>query len=403
VQSEPDALNPASRIWIGKLTLTDFRNYRAATLTAKPSSVVLAGPNGAGKTNCLEAVSLLTAGRGLRSLPFAELARSGGSGGWAIAARLSIADEEIEIGTGVQLPPNGILSARAPRVVKIDHAIAKGSGALARIRMLWLTPSMDGLFTGPASERRRFLDRLVLSLDPTYASAAAVFDRAMRQRNKALETFSPAQLLNAIEAQMADAAVSMAAARMHALQSLGREIAAEHEREPDSLFPWAEVALQGQLEAQIGSMDKTQISDAYRQLLTQARDRDRAAGRTLSGPHRSDLEVTHGPKRLPAKMCSTGEQKALLIGLVLAQARLIRKTCGGVSPLILLDEVAAHLDPGRRLALFSSIASLNAQVWMTGTDSDIFAPLKNVTETQLFLVSNGAIMPENDAKSASEH
>jgi DNA replication and repair protein RecF len=403
VQSAPQVLDPSSRIWIGKLTLTDFRNYSAATLGARPGPVVLTGPNGAGKTNCLEAVSLLTAGRGLRSLPFSDLARSSGSGGWAIAARVSIAGEETEIGTGVQLPPDGVLSARAARIVKIDHALAKGSGALAAVRMLWLTPAMDGLFTGPASERRRFLDRLVLSLDPSYASAAAVFDRAMRQRNKALETLSPPQLLNAIEAQMASAAVSMAAARASTTQALSSEILEERDRDPDSVFPWAGLALQGHLEGQAGYVDEGEMTAAYCHLLAQSRDRDRAAGRTLTGPHRSDLEVVHGPKGVAAKMCSTGEQKALLIGLVLAQGRLIKKSCGGVSPVILLDEIAAHLDLGRRLALFSSIASLNAQVWMTGTDADIFAPLRDVTETQLFIVSNGAIMPANDAESPSRH
>ncbi len=396
-------MEKSSRIWIGKLTLTDFRNYRAATMAVQPGSVVLVGPNGAGKTNCIEAVSLLTAGRGLRSLPFSELARSGGAGGWAIAARVSISGEDIEIGTGVQPSPGGVVSARAARIVKIDHDIAKGSGALASVRMLWLTPAMDGLFTGPASDRRRFLDRLVLSLDPSYASAAAIFDRAMRQRNKALESMSPPQLLTAIEAQMADAGVSMAAARRRATESLAGEIMEECERDPDSVFPWAGLTLQGHLEGQVGDMDEGEMIDAYRQLLSRARDRDRAAGRTLTGPHRSDLEVTHGPKNTPAKMCSTGEQKALLIGLVLAHARLIKKTSGGISPLILLDEIAAHLDLGRRLALFSSIASLNAQVWMTGTDADIFSPLQNVTETQLFLVSNGAIVPANDAESAQEH
>ena len=372
-------------------------------MTVRPGPVVLVGPNGAGKTNCLEAVSLLTAGRGLRSLPFADLARSGGSGGWAIAAHVSIAGEDLEIGTGVQSSPDGIVSARAARIVKIDHAIAKGSGALAPVRMLWLTPAMDGLFTGPASDRRRFLDRLVLSLEPSYASAAAIFDRAMRQRNKALESLSPPQLLNAIDAQMADAAVSIAAARRRATESLADEIQEERERDPNSVFPWAGLTLQGHLEGQVGATDEGTMSDAYRRLLANTRDRDRAAGRTLTGPHRSDLEVTHGPKSTPAKMCSTGEQKALLIGLVLAHARLIKKTSGDISPLILLDEIAAHLDLGRRLALFSSIASLNAQVWMTGTDADIFLPLRNVIETQFFHVSNGAIVPANDAEAASEH
>jgi len=396
-------LETSSRIWISKLTLTDFRNYRAATITVRPAPVVLVGANGAGKTNCLEAVSLLTAGRGLRSLPFSDLGRSGGSGGWAVAARVSIAGEDLEIGTGVQPSSDGIVSPRAARIVKIDHAMAKGSGALAPVRMIWLTPAMDGLFTGPASDRRRFLDRLVLSLEPSYASAAAVFDRAMRQRNKALEQLGPPQLLNAIEAQMAEAAASIATARRRATESLAGEILEERDRDPDSVFPWAGLTLQGHLEGQAVAMDEGDISDAYRQLLASARDRDRAAGRTLIGPHRSDIEVTHGPKSAPAKICSTGEQKALLIGLVLAHARLIKKTSGGISPLILLDEIAAHLDAGRRRALFSSIASLNAQVWMTGTDADIFSPLGDVIETQFFHVSNGAIVLANDAESASKH
>lgn len=396
-------MEPSPRIWIGKLTLTDFRNYRAATIGVRPGPVVLAGPNGAGKTNCLEAVSLLSAGRGLRSLPFSELSRSSGAGGWAIAARVSIAGDELEIGTGVQPSADGFVSARAARIVKIDQSVAKGSGALARIRMLWLTPAMDGLFTGPASDRRRFLDRLVLSLEPSYASAAAVFDRAMRQRNKALESLSPPQVLTAIEAQMADAAVAMAEARKRATESLILEIQEERDRDPGSVFPWAGLCLQGHLEAQAGAMAADEMAVSYRRLLANARDRDRAAGRTLVGPHRSDLEVTHGPKMLPAKMCSTGEQKALLIGLILAQARLVKKISHGAAPLILLDEIAAHLDLGRRLALFSSIASLNAQVWMTGTDMDIFSPLRNATETEFFHVSNGAIVPANDAESASEH
>jgi DNA replication and repair protein RecF len=403
VQSPPQDFEPSRRIWVGKLTLTDFRNYRAASIAPGPGAVVLTGANGAGKTNCLEAVSLLTAGRGLRSLPFFDLVRSGGAGGWAIAARLRIADEEIEIGTGVQPSPDGAVSARAARIVKIDHSIAKGSGALARIRMLWLTPAMDGLFAGPASERRRFLDRLALSIDPAYANAAATFDRAMRQRNKALETFSPAALLDAIEAQMAEAAAAMAAARARSVESLAAEIEAERDNDPDSLFPWAALTLQGHLEEQASQVNETALAASYRLMLTQGRDRDRAAGRTLAGPHRSDLDVVHGPKQTPAKMCSTGEQKALLIGLALAQARLVQKVSGGVSPVILLDEIAAHLDLGRRLALFSRLAGLNAQVWMTGTDADIFMPLKNVTETQLFLVSNGTIMPANDAESALEH
>jgi DNA replication and repair protein RecF len=391
------------RIWISKLTLTDFRNYRSATLEPAPAPVVLAGSNGAGKTNCLEAISLLTAGRGLRSLPFSELARRGGAGGWAVAANLVAGSEAIQIGTGVQLPPGGVLGARSPRIVRIDGALAKGSGALARIRIVWLTPAMDSLFTGAASERRRFLDRLVLSLDPAYAGVAAAFDRAMRQRNKALEALSPPQLLDAIEAQMADAAIEIAALRTSAIESLASEIAQERGRSPDTAFPWAGLTLTGHLENQIGDTPASEIRNGYARLLACSRERDRSAGRTLAGPHRSGLEVAHGPKNMPAKTCSTGEQKALLIGLVLAQARLVKSVSRGIAPLILLDEIAAHLDISRRMALFSSIASLNAQVWMTGTDLAAFEPLREVPDAQFFVVSNGTFTLENDAESGSRH
>jgi DNA replication and repair protein RecF len=403
LRPDGEDLTSSTRIWIGKLTLTDFRNYRAAALLAAPNPVVLTGSNGAGKTNCLEAISLLTAGRGLRSLPFSELARSGGSGGWAVAAQMFIGEKETLIGTGIQLPLDGVLSARAPRTVKIDQAVAKGSGALAHVRILWLTPAMDSLFTGPASERRRFVDRLAVSLDPGYAGAASAFDRAMRQRNKALEGFTPPRLLDAIEAQMADAAVSVAAGRHRAIQSLASEIIDERDRTPGSVFPWAGLSLTGHLENQIGSANENEIRSSYERVLAESRERDRAAGRTLTGPHRSDIEVVHGPNVMPAKMCSTGEQKALLVGLVLAQARLIKGAADGLAPLILLDEIAAHLDRGRRVALFSSIASLNAQVWMTGTDADTFAPLREVSAAQFFLVSNGAFVPGNDAESSSKH
>ena len=389
-----------TRFWVSRLTLTDFRNYRSATLTPSPCPAVLAGPNGAGKTNCLEAISLLTAGRGLRSLPFSELARGGGAGGWAAAAKVFAGEEEIQIGTGLQPPPGGTSSARTQRIVRIDGVAAKSSGALARIRILWLTPAMDSLFTGAASERRRYLDRLALSLDPDYARAAATFDRAMRQRNKALETMSPSQLLDGIEEQMAAPAVEIAAMRHRAVRSLAREIAGERERVPDSVFPWAELSLLGHIEAQVAGSPLDQVRESYTRLLAASRERDRAAARTLTGPHRSDLEVRHGPKAMPAKMCSTGEQKALLVGLALAQARLVRQASGGISPLILLDEIAAHLDEERRRALFSSIASLNAQVWMTGTDHATFAPLREVSEAQFFLVSGGGFSVLNGAESS---
>jgi DNA replication and repair protein RecF len=391
------------RICISKLTLTDFRNYKSAALSCSPLPCVLFGGNGAGKTNCLEAISLLTAGRGLRGLTFSELARHGGSGSWAVSAQLCIGRDGVQIGTGIQPVQGGGSASRTPRLVKMDGVLAKGSGALARVRMLWLTPAMDSLFTGRASERRRFLDRFVLSLDPSYANAAAAFERAMRQRNKALETFAPPQLLDALEDQMAEAAVQVATARRSAVETLAAEILAERDREPNSAFPWSEIVLTGHLESRIGTESPSDAGTEYRRLLRHMRERDSAAGRTLIGPHRSDLDVTHGPKGMAAKLCSTGEQKALLVGLILAQARLIKTSGEGVPPLILLDEVAAHLDLDRRLSLFSSIAALRAQVWMTGTDREMFAPLHEAQAAQFFLVSNGAFLHADDAESGSKH
>jgi DNA replication and repair protein RecF len=223
----------------------------------------------------------------------------------------------------------------------------------------------------------------------------------MRQRNKALEDMSAPKLLDGIEVQMAEAAAKMAAMRHRAIMALAAEIAAERARVPDSAFPWAELSLVGHLEAQADSTSVAEMAESYAYSLANSRERDSAAGRTLAGPHRSDLEVTHGPKAMPAKMCSTGEQKALLVGLALAQARLVKEVAGGIAPLILLDEIAAHLDEDRRAALFASIASLNAQVWMTGTDSAMFVPLRDATEVQFFRVSEGAFTPINSVESGS--
>ncbi len=363
---------------------------------------MLIGSNGSGKTNCLESISLLTAGRGLRGVPFSELARRAGPGNWAVSATVSIGAEPLKIGTGVQAAGDGG-TMRPARLVKVDEAFAKSSAALARIRMLWLTPAMDGLFTGPASERRRFIDRFVLAVNPAYAKAASDFERAMRQRNKALEELASPRLLDAIEEQMAIAAVAIAIARQEAFSALAAEIQEQRERTPGSSFPWAEISVAGELEAKAGIDASSTIQSAYAMRLAQGRDRDRMAGRTLTGPHRTDLDVLHGPKAMPAKLCSTGEQKALLVGMVLSQARLIKRLNEHISPIILLDEVAAHLDHDRRLSLFCSIADLMAQVWMTGTDSETFRPLLEAQAAQFFLVSNGAFLPLNDAESIPKH
>lgn len=384
IAAETDAAG--RRLWLARLGLMDFRNYASASLHLGPESVILNGSNGAGKTNILEAVSLLAPGRGLRGANFAELARLDASSGWSVSARASIDGAEIVLGTGQIAPPGN--PAPLGRMVRIDGAPASGSGALGDyIQVLWLTPAMDGLFTGPASERRRFLDRMVASFDQAHRTRLNQFERAMRQRNRLLEMGERSErFFAAIEAQMAETGTAIAAARVEALDRMASVIAAGRQGR-ESAFPWAELALEGWLEALVRQAAALDAEDAYILRLAEARERDRAAGRTLEGPHRADLRVAHGPKQMPGHLCSTGEQKALLIGLILAHARAVKDARGGLAPLLLLDEIAAHLDLARRAALFAEIELLGAQAWMTGTDPEIFAPLEG--SAQFFTVASG--------------
>jgi DNA replication and repair protein RecF len=351
--------------------------------------VVLTGPNGAGKTNLLEAVSLLAPGHGLRGSAYAEFARHEGPGDWAVAARLHGLQGEADIGTGLVTGELG--GERAGRTVRIDGATARSSGALgAHAHAIWLTPAMDGLFTGPASERRRFLDRLVQSLEASHREPNARFERAMRQRNRLLETGERQDALFAgLEAQMAEAGVAVAASRLETVRRLAGRIAAGRAAATDDPFPWAELALAGALEAELEAAPAVEVEDAYRERLEETRERDRAAGRTLEGPHRSDMIVTHGPKQAPARTCSTGEQKALLVGLVLAHAELAAEARQGLAPLLLLDEIAAHLDAIRRRSLFAALVRLSAQAWMSGTDWKTFEILGD--STQFLAVDNGGV------------
>jgi DNA replication and repair protein RecF len=377
-------------MWISRLVLTDFRNHAHLALALDARPVVLAGPNGAGKTNVLEAVSLLTAGQGLRRVPYPELARQGGAGGWAIAATVRSGREAIDIGTGLDASP---ASDRTGRIVKLGGETQSGSGALAEhVELLWLTPAMDGLFTGAASERRRFLDRLVLCFDPAHGKRAGQFERAMRQRNRLLDdgVREPARF-SGLEAVMAETGVAMAVARAQAVTALHAVIEARRVRAPHSPFPWATVELVGALESDVLERPSIDVEDAYSVALAQARERDRAAGRTLEGPHRSDLVVGHGPKGMPADTCSTGEQKSLLIGLVLAHAEMMAGRRDGAAPILLLDEVAAHLDEKRRAALFAELIRIGSQAWLTGTDRDAFSPLVN--DAQFLLVEDGQVGP----------
>jgi DNA replication and repair protein RecF len=275
--------------------------------------------------------------------------------------------------------------------VRIDGESRSGSGALAgAIDVLWLIPAMDGLFTGPAGERRRFLDRLIPSFDPGYRTRLGQFDRAMQHRNRLLaEGVRDDARFAGLERIMAETGVAIAAARAAAVADLAATIAARRDAAPTSPFPWAGLAIAGTLEADLAARPAVDVEDVYAASLRAMRERDRAAGRTLDGPHRSDLIVGHGPKSMPAAVCSTGEQKALLIGLVLAHADHIRRHRDGRTPILLLDEIAAHLDPLRRAALFDEIVALGGQTWMTGTDSEGFSALAG--RAQFHRVEEGRI------------
>ena len=332
---------------VTRLSLTDFRNHRDALIEARPGFVLLSGPNGAGKTNVLEALSLLTPGRGLRQVPIADMARSDGPGGFAVAARLN---DQTEIGTGT--------SSAAPerRQVRINGAPAAVNSLGERLSVLWLTPAMDRLFSESAGGRRRFLDRLTLALEPGHAHHAARYEAAMRARNKLLTEshLADPDWLTALEAQMAEHGTALAGSRARTVQELTHALAAL----PDDNFPRAALALEGWQ-----ANDPTKVLQANR-------SRDAAAGRTTEGPHRQDLSVVHVAKAQPAARSSTGEQKALLLGLVLAHAELVAER-RGAPPVLLLDEVAAHLDPGRRAALFARLKG-RGQVWMTATEAALF-------------------------------
>lgn len=375
---------------IAQLTLTDFRNY--PTLRVRPGRrmVVLSGPNGAGKTNLMEAVSLLSPGRGLRRVPFCELARQGGEGRWAVAAQTEGPRGVTALGTG-WTAADGNGDGSASRKVSIDGVIQKSSGTLGGyFNVLWLTPSMDRLFSGPASDRRRFLDRLVMAFDPGHGLRAGTFERLMRERNRLLEQRNAdAAWLKGLESQMAETGVAVAAARKQAFEALAQAVRGGSDDGGPQSFPWADIRLEGELETLLDDISAVEVEDRYRTMLSDSRRPDAAAGRTLHGPHRSDLAVNHGPKGVAAKHCSTGEQKALLVSTVLAHARLIKTLEAGTAPVLLLDEIAAHLDAERRVGLFRVLQELQAQVWMTGTDAELFEPLRDIAE--FYRVEDGAI------------
>ena len=351
---------------VRRLTLTDFRSYAQADCVIETKLVALMGENGAGKTNILEALSMYSPGRGLRRAELTECARHAGAGGFAVSIQLETQDGGSQLGHG--------LSLEGERRFRIDRAPISSARAFAdHLRVLWLTPAMDGLFSGSAGERRRFLDRLTLGVDADHGPRVSRMERALRNRNKLLETgVADRGWLDAAENEIASLGVAVAAGRRETVLRLSA-IAAKGKEGP---FPWAEIAIEGEIENLLAHQSALVVEEGFRQQLATSRKRDAAAGRTLCGPQTSDLVVRHGPKNAAARDCSTGEQKALLIGLTIAHARLVAAMTEK-TPILLLDEVAAHFDPQRREALFFELETLGAQVWMSGADPALFASLAN--------------------------
>ena len=374
---------------IHRLTLTHFRNYRAASVETRGYVIVLAGPNGAGKTNCIEAISFLSPGRGLRRAMLEDVADNQGDGSWAVSAEVEGALGLATLGTGIDAP--AAEASSSSRRCRIDREpVASATAFGDHLRMVWLTPAMDGLFLGPASERRRFFDRLVLAIDSEHSARVSALDRSLRSRNRLLEVRNyDDHWCDAIERETAELAVAVAAMRGQTAARLAGMLQARGEV---SAFPSAEIALDGWMENALMSEPATAVEDRYREILRAGRARDAIAGRTLDGPHLTDLQVIYAPKNMPARDASTGEQKALLIGLVLAHAGLVAEMTG-ITPLLLLDEVVAHLDPRRRAALFDELSKLGAQVWMTGADPAAFADIG--ASGEIFGVESGQISGRN--------
>lgn len=354
---------------VTRLALTDFRSYASAALEAGTSAVVITGENGAGKTNVLEAISLLGPGRGLRGAALSEAARSNGPGGWTVAATLAAPGGDVEIGTGT--------SAQAPerRVVRVNGAAGTATALGEWVALVWLTPAMDRLFADTPAARRRFLDRLTLALHPDHARHVLRYDEAMRARTRLLtdDVAPDPAWLAALEREMAGHGEAMAAARADTVAALADRLAAT----APGPFARPLLALAGNDGADLAPR------------LAAGRGLDAAAGRALTGPHRADLIVTHEAKGEPAARGSTGEQKALLVAIVLAHAGLVAARRGS-PPLLLLDEVAAHLDAARRALLFERLADTGSQVWMTGTDKALFEAVPQATRLH---VEGGAVQP----------
>lgn len=373
-------------LFVSRLTLTDFRNHAALDLELDARPVCLFGPNGAGKTNVLEALSMLAPGRGLRGASLVDIARAGDemrAQPWAVSARITQDGETTVLGAGAERTPEGGVK----RLSRRDGAPATASELAEAARMTWLTPAMDRLWSGPAGDRRRFFDRLTLARASEHGHAAAAYERAMRERQRLLgeRSFDDAWL-SALEREMSAHGAAIAAARVETLGRLQQAIDAR----PDGAFPKAQLALEGLLEARFeAGAASADVEEDFAALLRDVRPRDAGAGRALDGPHRSDLKARHAAKGMDADQCSTGEQKALLVGLTLAQARALANDPGAGPSLILIDEAAAHLDAVRRAALFEELLAGDGQAWLTGTDENLFEAFG--ARAQMFEVREGRV------------
>ena len=371
---------------VKRLTLTDFRCYRHQRLEADKGPVVLTGPNGAGKTNLLEGLSFLVPGRGLRRAKLSDVVRrqqgnSAPSGPWGVAASVHSPRGEVEIGTGFE-------AGRDKRIVRVDGETVKSQAVLAEyLSVLWLTPQMDRLFLEGPGSRRRFLDRLVFDSDPAHLGRVNAYEHAMRERMALLRANGDKAWVETLEDTMATRGVAVAAARLEATRRLGEQL-----KESTGAFPRASVEAAGTVEDWLREGPALAAEDRLKAALAARRADDVAEGRAAIGPHRSDLKVLHLGNGRPAALCSTGEQKALLVALVLGTAKM-RAYEQGTAPLFLLDEIAAHLDEIRLQALFDEISGLGAQVWLTGTDAGLFAPLAG--RAQFFAVNDGTVTPQD--------
>lgn len=372
--------------YLTQLTLQNFRCYGAARLENLGAGlVVLCGPNGAGKTNILEGVSLLTPGRGLRSARTIEMQKQDAPQAWGVSAKILTGGGEVTLGTGID-------PQSERRLVRINGVTAKSQMALSDyLGCLWLTPQMDRLFLEGAAARRRFLDRLIFTFDAGHSGRVTRYENALRQRSKLLQDNSGERSwLHSLESQMAETGVAIAAARIDFVHRL-QQSCNKADKAEQNYFPRAILKASGTIEELLQNSPAVEVEQLFIYQLEQSRPRDALVGGAATGPHKSDMGVTYATKNMMAEQCSTGEQKALLIGIILAHGRLMTLE-RGAPPVLLLDEIAAHLDEARRQALFERLITLGGQVFMTGTDPVLFDSIAQ--KAQFFDVEAAQIYPQ---------